>query len=439
MTTATFLTLDLAPMLTAAFASASCAVLGSWLLLRRETLLGDAISHSVLPGLVVAFVLTQSREPAAMFVGGATAGIAAALLVELVRRAGRTDSGTAMGVVFSVSFALGVLMLKQVERSTAVDLDADCVLYGDLSRIIWQPPAGHSHLSPEGLLAIPRELKAAAIVLACSVAFSAAFFRKLALISFDPGLARSFGMPVAALSLALTALVAAAVVSSFDAVGSIIVIAMLVAPAASVRMFTDRLRTQLIFSGVVGFGVALAGYLLAGFGPRAVGLSFALSPSGMIASVSGVVLLGAILFSPRHGIVPRRLRWLRVAAEAIREDIIAHLYRLEEGTASQCSQRFVPHAGPFVRWIARRRLRTQGLLTPEGRLSQIGRARGAEIVRSHRLWESYLVQQAGLRADHVHDTAMKLEHLRAPDAGRLVPDSPLPERDPHDKPIPPAP
>jgi len=436
---ATFLTLDLAPMLTAACASASCAVLGSWLLLRRQSLLGDAISHSVLPGLVAAFVITQSREPAAMFLGGATAGIVAAMLVEVVRRAGRTDSGTAMGVVFSVSFALGVLMLKQVERSTAVDLDTDCVLYGDLSRIIWQPPAGHPHFSAEGLGAIPRELWASALVLACSITFSAAFFRRLALISFDPGLARSIGMPVATASVVLTMLVAAAVVSSFDAVGSIIVIAMLVAPPAAVRMYTDRLRTQLLLSGLLGLFVALTGYVLAGFGPRALGFEFALSPSGMIAAVSGMTLFAAILCSPRHGIIARRLRWLRVAADATREDIIAHLYRIDEGTIRDHSDRFIPHAGPLVRWIVQRRLRSEGLLTPTGQLSERGRARAAEIVRSHRLWESYLVQRAGLRADHVHDTAMQLEHLRAPGAGRLVPDAPAPDRDPHDKPIPPAP
>lgn len=437
MTLPTFLTLDFAPMATAAFCAATCAMLGSWLLLRRMSLLGDAISHSVLPGLVAAFVVTQSRSPLPMFLGGATAGVVAAALIELVRRAGKLDSGTAMGVVFSASFALGLVMIRRVEGTMSADLDADCVLYGELSRILWQPPAGTTHLSVAGIGSIPREFIAAGTGTLVTFAAIVALRKELTAAAFDHAFAVTTGLRPGLVSTVLVVLVAASVVSSFEAVGSILVIALLVCPAAAARFLTDRLGVQLVLSVVIGVACAVLGYILAAAAPEIVGLPGAVSPSGSIAVCTGGALVLAILAGPRHGVIARGWRWLDLASRVAAEDRLARLYRESEATGSRVveRERFEPRVSAWVAFVSAWKLRRQGLIenTSKGpQLTGSGLVRAAELVRAHRLWESYLVENVGLRPDHVHDTAMRLEHLPP----RLEPELSA-ELDPHNRPIPP--
>ena len=437
MTWTAFLTLDVAPMATAACCAATCALLGSWLLLRRMSLLGDAISHSVLPGLVAAFVITQSRSPLPMFVGGATAGIVAAALIELVRRVGKLESGVAMGVIFSSSFALGLVMIRRVEGTMTADLDADCVLYGELSRIVWQPAAGVPHLSIAGLRSLPRELVAAGAVFFVTLAATGAFKKELTAAAFDHAFAFTTGLRPALVSALLVVLVAASVVSSFEAVGSILVIALLVCPAAAARFLTDRLGVQLVLSVAIGVSCAVLGYILAATAPSTVGLPGAVSPSGSIAVCTGAALVLAIVVGPKHGVVARRWRALSLACKVAAEDRLARMYRESEPTGSREieRERFEPRVSWVVGWLATRSLVRQRLLEDVDNvpsLTAAGRARATELVRAHRLWEAYLVTNVGLRPDHVHDTAMRLEHLPP----RLEPELEA-ALDPHNRPIPP--
>lgn len=445
---AQFVRIDLAAMLTASCCAASCALLGSFLLLRRLSLLGDAISHSVLPGLVIAFVITGTRSPVPMFVGGALAGLAAALMVEAIKRLGRLDGGTAMAVVFPVAFAAGVVMLRVAEQRGAVDLDPDCVLYGELSRILWAPPPGVSHWSVQGMSVLPRELVTSACVLAIASGFVWLFWKELAVCTFDPLFAGVAGLRPGWVHAGLMALVAAAVVASFEAVGSILVIAMLIGPPATARMLTDRLGTQVWLSVLLAVVGAAAGYVLAGFGPGWLGDAQALSPAGMITCVSGAMLGGAVLLAPTHGVMGRRVRQWRLAVRVAREDLLARLYKHEEAgritpvalpEAFDADPAWRPSAAlrGVARWAARRA--GEIVTVADGvALTDAGRAAAREIVRSHRLWESYLVSNVGLRSDHVHGTAMELEHLRAETGRRLVPLVPGAAADPHHKPIPPA-
>ncbi len=441
-----FLRIDSAAMLTAVCCAASCALLGSFLLLRRLSLLGDAISHSVLPGLVIAFVVTGTRSPVPMFVGGALAGLAAALAVEAIKRLGRLDGGTAMAVVFPVAFAAGVVMLRVAEQRGAVDLDPDCVLYGELSRILWATPPGVSPWSAEGLGALPRELVTSACVLAVAAAFLRLCWKELAVCTFDPLFAGVAGLRPGWMHAGLMALVAAAVVASFEAVGSILVIAMLICPPATARMLTDRLATQVWLSAVLAAAGAVAGYVLAGFGPGWLGYAHALSPAGMITCVSGAMLGAAVLLAPTHGVLGRRVRLWRLAVRVAREDLLARLYKHEEAGRSapvtpaeafddDPSWRPSAMLRALARWAARR---AGEVVDVAGgiELTDAGRAAAREIVRSHRLWEAYLVSSAGLRSDHVHGTAMELEHLRGQSGRRLEPRVPGVASDPHDKPIP---
>jgi len=133
---------DLFPLAAGVLAALGCGLLGNFLVLRRLSLMGDAISHSVLPGLVIAFLVTSSRGSLAMFIGATVAGLATVVLVEAVKRLGRVESGAAMGVVFSVLFALGVLLIE-VASARGVDLDADCVLHGQLETLVWFSAPDH--------------------------------------------------------------------------------------------------------------------------------------------------------------------------------------------------------------------------------------------------------------------------------------------------------
>ncbi len=285
-----FVPLSLTPMLIGVFAAVACALPGNFLLLRRQALIGDAISHVVLPGIVVAFLLTGMIAAWPMMLGAAGAALVAVVLIEAIRRLGRIEPGAAMGVVFTTMFAFGVLLLEQSDTS-AVHLDVEHALYGNLESLIWLDATGwRSLLDPQALRYLPVELPRMALTLVGVCLFIALFWRALKISTFDEGFARTMGIRTNLLGLGLVITAAVAAVAAFDAVGSIIVIAMFICPAASARMMTNRLEAQIGWS--VGFAVlaAVLGYVLAGYGPLWLGGQDAVSAAGMIATVSGCVL-----------------------------------------------------------------------------------------------------------------------------------------------------
>ncbi|MBX2854926.1 MAG: metal ABC transporter permease [Rhodobacteraceae bacterium] len=294
-----FVQLSLTPMLIGVLAAIACALPGNFLLLRRQALIGDAISHVVLPGVVVAFLLTGAVESLPMMLGAAAAALVAVGLIEAVKRLGRIDAGSAMGVVFTSMFAAGVLLLEQSDTS-AVHLDVEHALMGNLESLIWFAADDWSSLlDPEALAALPPELPRIAIVAALIAALTLIFWRPLALATFDDGFARAMGVPTTLLSIGLTSTAAVAAVAAFDAVGSIIVIAMFICPPATARLTTDRLSAQVAWSVVYAALSAILGYILAGYGPLWLGGAHAVSAAGMIAAVSGVMLAIACLFSQK--------------------------------------------------------------------------------------------------------------------------------------------
>jgi manganese/zinc/iron transport system permease protein len=301
-----FLQIDLPAMLAALFATTACALLGSYLVLRRQSLMGDAISHAVLPGIVLGFLVTGSRATGPIFLGALAAAVIAAGLIELVRRFGRVESGTAMGVVFSIMFAAGVVLMEQADAHL-VDLDAECVLYGQLEDILWLAPKDLSSLAdPAVWAALPREVWTLAGVLLATVVAILVFYKELKLASFDPVLATTIGFPAGLIHGVLMVLTGAAAVAAFEAVGSILVIAMFICPAAAARLLTDRMSTQLLLSALLAAIAAVTGYVAAAFGPFWVGGGNSLGASGMIAVMTGVILALAIVFAPRYGVLGRR-------------------------------------------------------------------------------------------------------------------------------------
>lgn len=300
MTGAEFVPLSLTPMLIGIFVAVACALPGNFLVLRRQALIGDAISHVVLPGIVVAFLLTGTVSTWPMLLGAAAAAIIAVGAIETVRRLGRIEPGAAMGVVFTTMFAAGVLLLEQSDTSS-VHLDVEHALFGNLESLIWLDAVGWSSLlDPAALAHLPVELPRMAATLLLVVAFIVVFWRPLKISTFDEGFAQTIGMRTQPLGLALVILSAIAAVAAFDAVGSIIVIAMFICPPAAARLMTNRLEHQVMWS--VGFAViaAIVGYVLAGYGPLWLGYASSVSAAGMIATMSGVILAVTALFGPHR-------------------------------------------------------------------------------------------------------------------------------------------
>ena len=295
-----FVPLSLVPLLTGIFAAVACALPGNFLVLRRQALIGDAISHVVLPGIVVAFLVTGTVSTWPMLLGAAGAAVVAVVAIEAVRRLGRIEAGAAMGVIFTAMFAGGVLLLEQSDTSN-VHLDVEHALYGNLESLIWLDATGWASLFDRVALAeLPVELPRIAITLLGVIAFTALLWRPLKISTFDEGFAATLGMRTNVLGLALVIVAAIAAVAAFDAVGSIIVIAMFICPPAAARLMTNRLEHQVAWSVVFAVLSATLGYVLAGYGPIWIGFADSVSAAGMIATMSGVILGLAALFGPHR-------------------------------------------------------------------------------------------------------------------------------------------
>ncbi|NBC88874.1 MAG: metal ABC transporter permease [Alphaproteobacteria bacterium] len=295
---AEFVQLSLTPILIGVLASIACALPGNFLLLRREALVSDAISHVVLPGIVGAFLVTGVVAAWPMMLGAGAAALVAVVLIEAVKRLGRIEAGAAMGVVFTALFALGVLVLEQTDTS-GVHLDVQHALMGNLESLVWLAGRDWSALTdPAALAKLPDELPRLAVVCAMVVALTVVFWRPLKIATFDENFARTVGIPTRLLSLGLVMTAAAAAVAAFDAVGAVIVIAMFICPPAAARLMSERLEVNVLWSVAFATLSAVLGYVLAGYGPLWLGGSHSVSAAGMIASVSGVILALAALFGP---------------------------------------------------------------------------------------------------------------------------------------------
>ena len=430
--------LDLFPLAAALLAAITCGLLGNLLLLQKRSLMGDAISHGVLPGLVIGFLISGSREPLPMLAGATGAGVVTVLLVAAVRRIGRVESGAAMGVVFTVLFAVGVLLIEQA-AARQIDLDAECVLHGQLETLVWYgaPIAWTDVASWSMLESVPRQVWMLLVACSLAIGYVVVLFKELRLTAFDPATARAFGVPGSLLDLGTMILVAIATVASFEAVGSILVVAMLVCPAATARFLTDRLSTQMIWSVAIAISTTVLGYGAATAVPTAFGWA-SVNAAGSMTVVAGGALAIAVVAAPRYGLVARGISRRRLARSIAIEDLLLMLWRAEDERAGTVPvprhAKLIRPAAPAIVALARRRglIETGPASDAPPRLTDRGRAEAIELIRRHRRWEHYLVEEAGFAVDHVHAVAERLEHVPVePEADA--------DADPHGRPIPKAP
>jgi manganese/zinc/iron transport system permease protein len=319
--------------LIAAVVAAACALPGVFLVLRRLALLSDAISHTILLGIVLAFFVVRDLGSPLLFLAAALTGVVTVSLVELLNRTRLVREDAAIGLVFPAFFSVGIILVSRYAGN--VHLDADAVLLGELAmapfhRLRWQG----ADLGPQALVVM-------SAILVLNAAFIGLFYKELKLATFDAGLAAALGFAPGVLHYALVLLVSVTAVGAFDAVGSILVVALMIAPPAAAYLVTDRLSRMLAWSVAFGVAGALGGYWLAHFLDANI--------AGSMATMCGVLFGLTFLFAPERGLVAGARRRRRQRWQFARTMLAIHLLH-HEGRPEAEEESRVDHLHQHLRW-----------------------------------------------------------------------------------------
>ena len=266
------------------FVTAACGLVGNYLVLRRISLVGDAISHSVLPGIVIAFIIADSRSSLPMFVGALVAGVLTTLIIEMIHSRSKIKQDAAIGITFTTMFAIGVILVSLYGADT--DLDLDCVLFGKLDFIASKEKV---------FIGLPKIVITMGFVLLMIALLIALFYKELLVSSFDPNFAATVGIKPRFVHYCLMCILSIVVVSAFSAVGAILVIAMLILPAATAYLLTDKLWLMMVLSIFHSFISAFFGVHIT------VAFQVSTAPATVVAGI--VLFLIAWIFSPNHGLL----------------------------------------------------------------------------------------------------------------------------------------
>jgi manganese/zinc/iron transport system permease protein len=280
-------------ILTGSLVAASCGLLGCYLVLRRMALIGDAISHAVLPGIVIAYLVSGSRDSLFMIAGAGSIGLLTTFLIEFLHRKARLQEDASIGVIFTTLFAIGVVLISYYAEN--IDLDQDCVLYGEIALVPLD-----TFVLPSGTDIGPRAMWIGCLVFTVILLFIELGYKELFLTTFDPAYAASIGISVTLWHYLLMGLVSFTTVASFEAVGAILVVAFLVAPAATAYLLTDNFMKMLLISVMVGIIAAIGGYYLA--------VLMDASIAGGMSTVVGFEFFLVLLFSPTQGVLMKKSR-----------------------------------------------------------------------------------------------------------------------------------
>lgn len=283
-------------ILTAALVGLSCGIIGVFLILRKMAMMSDAISHTVLLGIVLAYLITRELHGVHMLIGAILAGLVTALLVQWLSNRG-VQQDASIGVVFTTLFAIGVILIATTIGNAHLDVQHS--LMGEITFVPWDKVA----LPFIG--EVPKATALLVFVLCIVLFFIIIFYKEWKITTFDASLAASLGIPVVFMHYLFMTLVSITTVASFDAVGAIMVVAMLITPAASAYLWTDRLITMLILSGLFGVLSAILGYYIAAWIDTSI--------SGSMAFATGIIFIISFVFSPKHGLVSKYVRPVKVS------------------------------------------------------------------------------------------------------------------------------
>jgi len=376
----------------------TCGLMGSFIVVRKMALMGDALSHAVLPGVALGFLWNTTKDPVAILVGATVAGLLGTIVVGLITQTTRLKEDTAIGLVLATFFAVGICMVTMIQHlPTGNKSGIDKFLFGQAAAIG------------------PEDIRVMAVVTVVVIALVIVFYKEFLVTSFDPAFARSVGFPAGWFHHGLMLLLAFAVVIALQAVGVVLVSAMLITPAAAAYLLTDRLRHMLILAALLGMAAGVLGAFISFLGNNL--------PTGPFMVLGSSLAFGlAFLFAPRHGVLRRWLHERSRDHRIQRENTLKAMYHVLEA-------REFRGENVAIRELAERRhetaeeakeettqLQKHGLVTLHDDGNGIvftpdGWQRACSIVRNHRLWELYLTSEAHLAADHVHEDAEKIEHV----------------------------
>ena len=411
----------------------SCGVMGGLVVTRRLSLFGDTLSHAVLPGVAVGFLWSQSKDSWAILVGATVAGFLGVALISLLRKTSRIRQDSALGLVLSGFYALGICMLTRIQKME----------FGNQSGI-------DKYLFGQVVGLSSSDLWTMAFSCLLILTLTILLYKELLVAGFDSEYARSIGLPVDFLQYLLWLLLAFAVITSLQVVGVVLVSALLVIPAATASLITDKMRAILIWSAMLGCMAGATGAFLSFLGNQL--------PTGpIIVLVSAVFFLWALFFHPQNGLL---FKWLaarnrnqRIALEntlkAVYQELESINFQEETTSVSQLAKRRrigMPQAHRETDALVARQYATvhpvedQLAAPPRPTLISLtpkGWGTACRIVRNHRLWELYLTNEARYAPDHVHDDAEKIEHVLGEETVRRI-ERILsnPKKDPHGKLIP---
>lgn len=399
-----------------------CGLMGAFLVVRKLALMGDALSHAVLPGVALGFLWSMEKNPVAIFIGAVLVGLLGTGTVQLIRNTTRHKEDAALGFVLASFFGLGICLFTMIQNLPGGNKSGlDKFMFGQAAAL------GGGDVV---LLAVVTVLTVGAVL---------AFYKEFKVTSFDAGFARAYGLPVQLFHYSLMLLLAFAIVSALQAVGVVLVSAMLVIPAAAAYLLTDRFGVMLALSA--GFGLC-AGSIGSFF--SFVGRNLPTGPFMVLAAAA--VFVTALFFGPRHGIATRWLRQRSRSARIRRENTLKALYHVLEGggfreesvtLAEFCEMRKEPIEEAKRQWEEVHRAGFATLRDDVAAFTPEGWQRACEIVRNHRIWELYLTNAAHVAADHVHEDAEKVEHVLGEEVvRRLERRLNYATRDPHGKLIP---
>ncbi len=402
----------------------NCGLLGGFIVVRRLSLVGDTLSHAVLPGIALGFLWNQTKDPLAILIAATLVGGLAMLVVNVITRTTRLKQDTALGLVLSSFFAIGVCLLAVIQKlPTANKAGLEKFFFGQAAAI-----------SEDELWL----LSGTTVV---SLVFLVFCYRGLLTLSFHRSFGETLGLPMGGLHHVLMLFTSFAVVTAMQAVGVVLVSAMLIIPASTAYLLTDRMHRLLVYAGVLGVLTAVLGAFFSFLGNNL--------PTGPFMVLAGAVFFaGAFLFSPRHGWLTRLWRQRSRRLRTERENTLKAMHRVLEDRAFH---------GEDVTLLELAQLRRETLEESRARALELQRAHLATlsadgsavhftpdgwqqaqaIVRNHRLWELYLTNIMQFESDHVHDEAEKIEHILGPDAVReLERKLAFPQTDPHGRRIP---
>ena len=315
--------------LIASVVAIACAIPGTFLVLRKMAMISDAISHSILPGIVIGFFITHDLNSPLLILLAALTGIITVVLVEYIQKTGLVKEDTAIGLVFPALFSIGVIMIAK--NANDVHLDVDAVLLGELAF------APFDRLLIDGIDFGPKSLWIIGTILLITVTLLIAFFKELKVSTFDKGLAASLGFSPAIIHYGLMSVASVTTVGAFDAVGAILVVALMIAPAATAYLLTKDLKKMLVLAIIFGVFSAISGYWFAHWLDASI--------SGSITTMLGLLFLLVYLFAPNKGVIAVMYREKQQRTEVSLLTFLLHLKNHSEE-----SERHVNHLQEHINW-----------------------------------------------------------------------------------------